>query len=56
MFRQLLPNKNKITTLWRDTYYTKFGSKFWNLNLAQAKAMLCLVPKFGVSKFTVAIL
>jgi hypothetical protein len=34
MFGQLLPNKNKITIVWRDTYYAKFGSKFWNLNMA----------------------
>jgi hypothetical protein len=31
MFGQLLPNKNKIATVWRDTYYAKFGSKIWNL-------------------------
>jgi hypothetical protein len=36
MFGQLLPNKNKFTTVWRDTYYAKFGSKFWNLNMAKA--------------------
>jgi hypothetical protein len=34
MFGQLLPNKNKIATMWRDTYYAKFGFKFWNLNMA----------------------
>jgi hypothetical protein len=35
MFGQLLPNKNKITTVWRNTYYAKFGSKIWNLNMAK---------------------
>jgi hypothetical protein len=34
MFGQLLPNKNKIATVWRDTYYAKFESQFWNLNKA----------------------
>jgi hypothetical protein len=34
MFGQLLPNKNKIATVWHGTYYAKFGSKFWNLNMA----------------------
>jgi hypothetical protein len=33
MFRQLLLNKNKIAIVWRDTYYAKVGSKFWNLNM-----------------------
>jgi hypothetical protein len=33
MFGQLLSNKNKIATVWRDTYYAKFDSKFWNLNM-----------------------
>jgi hypothetical protein len=35
MFGQLLPNKNKIATVWRDTYYAKFESQFWNLNEAE---------------------
>jgi hypothetical protein len=34
MFGQLLPNKNKIVTVWRDTYYANFASKIWNLNKA----------------------
>jgi hypothetical protein len=34
MFGQLLPNKNKITIMWRDTYYANFASKVWNLNKA----------------------
>jgi hypothetical protein len=33
MFGQLLLNKNKITTVWRDIYYIKFASKFWNLHM-----------------------
>jgi hypothetical protein len=37
MFGQLLPNKNKIATVWRDTYYANFNSKFWNLNMAEGK-------------------
>jgi hypothetical protein len=37
MFEQLLPNKNKIATVWRDTYYAKFGFKIWNLNVALIK-------------------
>jgi hypothetical protein len=31
MFEQLLPNKNKIATVWRDIYYTKFTPKLWYL-------------------------
>jgi hypothetical protein len=34
MFGQLLPNKNKIATVWPDTYYANFASKVWNLNKA----------------------
>jgi hypothetical protein len=34
MFGQLLPNKNKITTVWRAVYYVKFASKVWYLNKA----------------------
>jgi hypothetical protein len=34
MFGQLLSNKNKIAIVWRDIYYAKFGSQFWNLNEA----------------------
>jgi hypothetical protein len=33
MFGQLLPNKNKITIVWRDVYYGKFAFKIWYLNM-----------------------
>jgi hypothetical protein len=45
MFGQLLPNKNKIATVWRDTYYAKFGSKIWNLNKALFVQHHCLEKK-----------
>jgi hypothetical protein len=45
MFGQLLPNKNKIATVWRDTYYAKFGSKFWNLNMAPNSPQIPLCKK-----------
>jgi hypothetical protein len=35
MFEQLLSNKNKICTVWRDIYYTKFTPKLWYLNQAR---------------------
>jgi hypothetical protein len=34
MFGQLLPNKNKIATVWRDTYYVDLGSKLCHPNKA----------------------
>jgi hypothetical protein len=34
MFGQLLPNKNKIATMWYDIYYAKFGYQLWYLNKA----------------------
>jgi hypothetical protein len=35
MFGQLLPNKNKIATVWRDVYYAKLVSQILYLNMAQ---------------------
>jgi hypothetical protein len=40
MFGQLLPNKNKIATVWHDVYYTKFASKVWYLNKARMEKAL----------------
>jgi hypothetical protein len=37
MFGQLLPNKNKIATVRRDTYYANFATKVWNLNEAKER-------------------
>jgi hypothetical protein len=34
MFGQLLPNKNKIATVWRAIYYADLGSKLCDLNKA----------------------
>jgi hypothetical protein len=48
MFGQLLPNKNKIATVWRDTYYTKFGSKIWNLNMAILGTRVTLARPYSI--------
>jgi hypothetical protein len=37
MFGQLLPNKNKIATVWRDIYYADLGSKLCDPNQAFIK-------------------
>jgi hypothetical protein len=41
MFGQLLPNKNKIATVWRDIYYAKFASQIWDLNRQPLFRSLC---------------
>jgi hypothetical protein len=45
MFGQLLPNKKKIATVWRDIYYADLGSKLCDLNLEKGEK--CIVTCFG---------
>jgi hypothetical protein len=56
MFGQLLLNKNKIATVWRDTYYAKFGSKIWNLKLSALMDLYIHPPYVLVSKILSSIL
>jgi hypothetical protein len=54
MFEQLLPNKNKIITVWRNTYYAKFGSKNLESKHGRSRSIKGGVGKRG-SRVVVAI-